>query len=71
MKMQNKDTSKLALAISLFKKGDISIGRAASMLEKNTSEVITLFSNMGIPLTGNKLDEAKNDMQNARRFLKQ
>lgn len=59
------------LAISLFKEGSISAGTAARMSGKTLSEMLTLLSNMGIPLTPTKRDEVMDDMATAREWLQQ
>jgi predicted HTH domain antitoxin len=65
------DSVKVALAISLFKDGVISLGSAARMAKQNLSDMMTLLSSLDIPLTGNKAKEVKNDMTVVRQFLQQ
>ncbi len=62
---------KFALAVSLFKDGVISIGSAARIANRSLSDMLTLFSSLNIPLTGNQADDAKSDMAIARQWLKQ
>jgi len=69
--MPDIESVKVALAISLFKEGVISLGSAARIAKQNLSEMMTLLSSLDIPLTGNKSQEAKNDMATVRQFLKQ
>ncbi len=65
------DAVKVALAISLFKDGAISLGSAARMAKQNLSDMMTLLSSLDIPLTGNKAKDAKNDMTVVRQFIQQ
>jgi len=69
--MPNIESVKVALAVSLFKEGVISLGSAARMAKQNLSDMTTLLSSLDIPLTGNNPNEAKNDMDIVRQFLKQ
>ncbi|HGG60092.1 MAG TPA: prevent-host-death protein, partial [Gammaproteobacteria bacterium] len=68
--LPDSDSVKVALAVSLFKDGVISLGSAARMTNLSLSEMITLLSSLEIPLTGNKPRDAENDMAAARQFLK-
>ena len=65
------DAVKLSLAVVLFKNGTISAGTAARMVNQPLSKMLTLFSSMDIPLTGNNGVEAKQDMAVARKWIKQ
>lgn len=69
--MPDMESVKVALAVSLFREGVISLGSAARMAKQNLSDMTTLLSSLDIPLTGNKPNEAKNDMDIVRQFLKQ
>jgi len=69
--MPDMDSVKVALAITLFKDGVISLGSAARMAKQSLSDMMTLLSSLDIPLTGNKAKDAKNDMETVRQFLKQ
>ena len=69
MDMPNLDTVKLALAVSLFKEGIISLGSAARMAKQNISKMISLLSSLNIPITGDKANDAKTDMATVRQFL--
>ena len=62
---------KLALAIALFKNAAISAGSAARMADKSLPEMLTLLSNLGIPLTTTNAEEVAQDMNIAREWLKQ
>ena len=70
MAMPSLDSVKVALAISLFKEGIISLGSAARMAKHNVSDMMTLLSSLKIPLTGNKAEDAEGDMATLRQFLK-
>lgn len=70
MAMPSLDSVKVALAISLFKEGIISLGSAARMAKHNVSDMMTLLSSLSIPLTGNKAEDAESDMATLRQFLK-
>ena len=67
--MPDLDSVKMALAITLFKEGAVSLGSAARMAKQSLSEMMTLLSSLDIPLTGNKEKDAKNDMAIVRQFL--
>jgi prevent-host-death family protein len=62
---------KLALAVALFKNAAISAGSAARMAGKTLPEMLTLLSNLGIPLTTTNAEEAAQDMSVAREWLQQ
>jgi len=62
---------KLALAVALFKNAAISAGSAARMAGKPLPEMLTLLSNLGIPLTTSHAAEAAEDMAVAREWLQQ
>jgi len=47
-----------ALAVSLFKGGDISVGSAAKVAGVSLPEMMGLLSDMGIPLYGGSPDDA-------------
>ena len=70
MAMPSLDSVKVALAVSLFKEGIISLGSAARMAKHNVSDMMTLLSSLKIPLTGNKAEDAEGDMATLRQFLK-
>lgn len=56
---------RVALAMSLFRQGVVSAGFAARMAGKHLSEMLTLLSSLGIPVTGNEdvaAEEAVDDM---------
>jgi predicted HTH domain antitoxin len=61
----------LALAIALFKDAAISAGSAARMADKPLPEMLTLLSNLDIPLTTTDAEEAAEDMAVAREWLQQ
>ena len=69
MALPNLAAVKVALAISLFKEGVISLGSAARMANHSLSEMMTLLSSLSIPLTGNNKKEAKDDLATLRQFL--
>ncbi len=71
MALPDLESVNVSLAISLFKSGVISVGSAARMANHNLSDMITLLSSLNIPLTGNNADDAKNDMDVSRQWLKQ
>ncbi len=63
---------RMALAVSLFRSGSVSAGFAARMADKPLSEMLTLLSRQGIPLTepGKAAgDEAIEEMRCAREWL--
>lgn len=63
---------RVALAVSLFRSAAVSAGFAARMAGKPLSEMLTLLSSQGIPLTGNEktaADEARAEMINARDWI--
>lgn len=62
---------KVALAVTLFKSSSISAGSAARMADKSLPEMLTLLSNLGIPLTTSNPSEAADDMAVAREWLEQ
>ncbi len=66
---QDLDSVKVSLAISLFKKGVISLGSAARMAKLSLPDMMTLLSSLDIPLTGNKANDARNDMETLREFM--
>lgn len=69
--LPNLAAVKEALAISLFRDGVISAGAAARMAEKSLPAMLTLLSNLGIPLTPVSKEEATSDMATAREWLRQ
>ena len=60
---------RVALAVSLFRSGAISAGFAARMTDKPLLEMLTLFSSLGIPLTGGNEADARDDLNAGRRWL--
>ena len=63
-----------ALAVSLFRSGSISAGFAARMAGKPLTEMLTLLSSLGMPLTGTaETDEAElvEEMRMARQWVVQ
>ncbi|OQW98578.1 MAG: hypothetical protein BWK73_52200 [Thiothrix lacustris] len=62
---------KLELAVAQFRKSAISTGSAARMAGKPLPEMLTLLSNLGIPLTTINAEEAAQDMNIAREWLQQ
>lgn len=62
------DSVKLALAISLFKQGTVSVGYAARMAGKTKSQMISLLSALQIPIVHLTAPELEHDLQTARRF---
>ena len=69
--LPNLAAVKEAFAISLFKDGVISVGTAARMTGKSLPTMLTLLSNLGIPLTRNSKEDAISDMATAREWLQQ
>ena len=67
--MPDIDSVKMALAISLFKEGVISLGSSARMAKQSLSEMMNLLSSLSIPLTGNSAKDVKDDMSIVRQFL--
>ena len=57
---QHKTT--VALAASLFESGTISASTAARMADKPLAHMLTILSNLGIPLTGTP-EESIEDLQ--------
>ena len=62
---------RVALAVSLFRSGAISAGFAARMTDKPLSEMLTLFSSLGIPLTGDNEADVRDDLNAGRQWLAQ
>lgn len=65
---------KVFLAVTLFKNAAISAGSAVRMSSKSSKslpEMLTLLSNLGIPLTTSDPAEAADDMALAREWLEQ
>lgn len=60
--LPNLSDVRVALAASLFKSGTISAGTAARMVDKPLAEMLTILSNLGIPLTGTP-EESIEDLQ--------
>jgi hypothetical protein len=65
------DLVKFALAVALFKQGILSIGSAARIADRALPDMLTLFSSLNIPVTGNQAEEAVLDMAAARDWLRQ
>ena len=63
------DSVKMALAITLFKEGVISLGFAARMAKQSLEDMMSLLSSLDIPLTGNNAKQTKNDLATIRQFL--
>jgi predicted HTH domain antitoxin len=55
--------------VSLFRSGAISAGFAARMTDKTLPEMLTLFSSLGIPLTGGNEADARDDLDAGRQWL--
>ena len=62
---------KVALAVSLFRSGAISAGFASRMTDKTLPEMLTLFSSLGIPLTGSNGTDAHDDLDTGMKWLAQ
>jgi predicted HTH domain antitoxin len=60
---------RVALAVSLFRSGSVSAGFAARMTGKPLSEMLTLLSCLGIPLTGSGVADARDDLEAGRQWL--
>ena len=63
---------RVALAVSLFRSAAVSAGFAARMAGKPLTEMLTLLSSQGIPLTGDdkgEADEVRAEMRAARDWL--
>lgn len=60
---------KVALAVSLFRSGAVSAGFAARMADKPLPEMLTLFSSLGISLTGANEADAREDMATGKQWL--
>ena len=63
---------RVALAVSLFRSGSVSAGFAARMADMPLSDMLTLLSSQGIPLTGQgpaAADEVRDEMRRARSWL--
>jgi predicted HTH domain antitoxin len=63
---------RVALAVSLSRSAAVSAGFAARMAGKPLSEMLTLLSRQGIPLTSNEktaADEARVEILNARDWI--
>lgn len=69
--LPNLAAVKEAFAVALFKDGLISAGTAARMAEKTLPAMLTLLSNLGIPLTTTAKEEAVSDMATAREWLQE
>ncbi|MDR0563736.1 MAG: type II toxin-antitoxin system Phd/YefM family antitoxin [Azoarcus sp.] len=70
--LPNLPAVRVVLAVSLFRTGSVSAGFAARVAGKPLSEMLTLLSGQGIPLTGEGKpagDEARRDMRRARDWL--
>lgn len=62
---------RVALAVSLFRSGAVSAGFAARMAYKPLSEMLTLLSSLGIPLTGANAADARDDLNAGKQWLAQ
>lgn len=63
---------RVALAVSLFRSGSVAAGFAARMAGRPLTEMLTLLSSMGIPLTGEgraAATEVEEDMRRGRDWL--
>ena len=60
---------RVALAVSLFRSGAVSAGFAARMTDKSLPEMLTLFSSLGIPLTGGNEADARDDLIAGKQWL--
>jgi antitoxin (DNA-binding transcriptional repressor) of toxin-antitoxin stability system len=68
----NLPAVRVALAVSLFRSGSVSAGFAARTAGKPLTEMLTLLSSMGLPLTGDGevvADEVRGEMRHARDWL--
>jgi len=62
---------RVALAVSLFRRGAVSAGFAARMAHKPLPEMLTLLSSLGIPLTGGNSADARDDLNAGKQWLAQ
>lgn len=60
---------RVALAVSLFQSGAVSAGFAARMADKPLPDMLTLLSDLGIPLTGANPADARGDLDAGRQWL--
>jgi predicted HTH domain antitoxin len=59
---------KVALAVSLFKQGTVSLGYAARMADKTKTQMMTLLAAMQIPIVRVSQSDVLHDVDVARRF---
>lgn len=67
--LPNLDAVRTALAVSLFKGGQISAGFGSRMAGKPLPEFLMLLSSMGIPLVENSPETALSDLNAGRDWL--
>lgn len=58
-----------ALAVSLFRGGDISVATAARVAQVPLADMLSLLSGMGIPLYGGAPADAVQEMENGAEWL--
>ncbi len=63
---------RVALAVSLFRGGSVSVGFAARVAGKPLADMLTLLSSLGIPITGNDMvpdDVVRSELDEAQDWL--
>ncbi|MEY6434124.1 UPF0175 family protein [Thioalkalicoccus limnaeus] len=58
-----------ALAVSLFRGGDISVATAAKIAQVSLADMLSLLSGMGIPLYGGSADDVAEEMETGAQWL--
>jgi predicted HTH domain antitoxin len=60
---------RLALAVSVFKDGAVSLGRAARMAQVSVSDLVSHLSRLGVPIVPGEGDEAGADLETLDEWL--
>lgn len=68
--MQAVDFSQLKIGVSLFQRGDVSLGRAARIARVSTADMITHLSRLGLAVVQGDREEARTDLETLDEFCK-
>ena len=68
--MQAVDFSQLKIGVSLFQRGDVSLGRAARVAGVSTADMITHLSRLGLAVVQGDREEVWTDLETLDEFCK-
>lgn len=68
--MQAVSVRQLEIGVSLFRRGDVSLGRAARLAGVPTADMISHLSRLGVEVVQGDRDEARTDLETLDEFCK-